>query len=426
MKLKTHAPPVGERIAAGLMQERVRGWWIGLVLATAGASAPAQQLLYGVTGPECSSRGGQIRTWTSTAGIVPQRGECYVPPAMQSGRGGAGTGGGAVPGGAGAALGAAGAALGAAGALGSLLDTLGAMQRDKEERDRQWERELQQDRDRWAAESDGQRRDQLAREMALRAQEHAAILRDEDEAARQRASAANPFATGAYKPQPYDNSDPDLARCREGSSDPWTIAGCYNLGAQPRPAARAPSLREQLSKSLGQDADKDAAAAQRNAQDEAGARAMADQMWDASARERYDQWVRGGNPLMPENTRARAACKGQWTYDGTSAGNCDPQAPKNVRALAFEPQRTAAPQAARQETADRWPRDWRTRDESACRAAGGILVPSRGATDLAGIPQVLLDSPGIAASQLAATPYCRAMPSMSSSKTAEEVRRLAK
>jgi hypothetical protein len=185
-------------------------------------------------------------------------------------------------------------------------------------------------------------------------------------------------------------------------------------------------LRDQLRKSLGQDDDKDAAAAQRAAQDEAGARALADQMWDASARERYDQWVRGGNPLMPENTRARAACKGQWTYDGTSAGNCDAQAPKNVRALAFEPQRASTQQPAKQEASDRWPRDWRTRDENACRAAGGILVASRGASDLAGIPQVLLDNPGVAASQLAATPYCREMPAMSSAKTAAEVRRLAK
>src|SRR6185503_19182844 len=39
----------------------------------------------------------------------------------------------------------------------------------------------------------------------------------------------------APRPQPYDNSDPDLAKCREGSNAPWTIAGCYDLG---RPVPR--------------------------------------------------------------------------------------------------------------------------------------------------------------------------------------------
>ena len=37
----------------------------------------------------------------------------------------------------------------------------------------------------------------------------------------------------APPPMPYDNGDPDLAKCREGAKDPWTIAGCYDLRGKP-------------------------------------------------------------------------------------------------------------------------------------------------------------------------------------------------
>ena len=65
-------------------------------------------------------------------------------------------------------------------------------------------------------------------------------------------AAARPTIPVAPPPMPYDNSDPDLARCREGARTPETIAGCYDLGRGPsaRQAAPRPSLRDRLKKAL--------------------------------------------------------------------------------------------------------------------------------------------------------------------------------
>jgi hypothetical protein len=82
------------------------GYWFPVIaalvlaaLALPARPALAQQLISGMTGSACAARGGQITTWTNTAGRGPDVGDCYIPPR---------TGSVAAPsgGGAGAALGA--------------------------------------------------------------------------------------------------------------------------------------------------------------------------------------------------------------------------------------------------------------------------------------------------------------------------------
>jgi len=56
--------------------------------------------------------------------------------------------------------------------------------------------------------------------------------------AAQRDTAGRTVIPVSRGPMPFDNSDPDLAKCREGSKDPWTIAGCYDLSRWPRQRRR--------------------------------------------------------------------------------------------------------------------------------------------------------------------------------------------
>lgn len=94
-------------------------------------------------------------------------------------------------------------------------------------------------------------------------------------------------------PIPYDNSDPDLAKCREGEIAPWTIAGCYDLGGSP---PRRDTTAEQ----------------------------RAVQQWRADAEQRLAEAIRNGRQIVPEDRDARATCRGTWMYDGLSAGACTP------------------------------------------------------------------------------------------------------
>jgi hypothetical protein len=168
------------------------------------------------------------------------------------------------------------------------------------------------------------------------------------------APAASAVDPGAMRPQPYNNNnnnnnnaDPDLAKCREGSNQPWTIAGCYDLHA---PAAAKPrdGIREQLRRALA-----------------------------------------GGNDDIGDDAA--------------------PEPPAQVatapRVAAPQP---AATQAATPESNSPWAKGpWRTSDERACRDAGGMLVKPSASDDLTGIPQVVLDNPEVPRAQLAATPYCK-------------------
>lgn len=130
---------------------------------------------------------------------------------------------------------------------------------------------------------------------------------------------ARPTIPVAPPPMPYDNSDPDLARCREGEKAPWTIAGCYDLGKGP-PAAQAvprPSLRDRLKKALDALPDTRPGPAR-----EADAEPQYDRQWQPAAEARLNDAIRNGMAVASENRLARAACSGAWVYDGFSEGEC--------------------------------------------------------------------------------------------------------
>jgi hypothetical protein len=109
------------------VNERVLGektmkvaWLVGVVVVAVlviGSPVKAQQLLGGLTGSQCSARGGQITTWTSTAGRGPNVGDCYIAPRSGGGSAGGFTGGGG-------GLGALGAGLQFLDALSNFVDSL--------------------------------------------------------------------------------------------------------------------------------------------------------------------------------------------------------------------------------------------------------------------------------------------------------------
>lgn len=85
----------------------IRSSTVGLILFSVfcTSAATAQQLFVQQTASQCAARGGQIITWTNTAGNGVNVGECYVRP-----RAGGGSGGGYYSGGTGRAAAALGAA----------------------------------------------------------------------------------------------------------------------------------------------------------------------------------------------------------------------------------------------------------------------------------------------------------------------------
>lgn len=109
-------------------------------------------------------------------------------------------------------------------------------------------------------------------------------------------------------PRPYDNSDPELAKCREGEIAPWTIAGCYDLGGKPPGRDTASEQRAIL-------------------------------QWQADAGRRLAEAIRNGRQVVRENREARAACHGTWMYDGLSEGSCTPGPYPLVYAITIPGQR---------------------------------------------------------------------------------------
>ncbi len=112
----------------------------------------------------------------------------------------------------------------------------------------------------------------------------------------------------SQQPQPYDNSDPALARCREGEKAPWTIAGCYDLGAKPPPRKLVKKPREpEMVGTPSNDAEMEA-------------KVMGP--WKKNAAARLLQAMQAGQVPVPEDIKGRDDCKGAWMYDGLSAGTC--------------------------------------------------------------------------------------------------------
>lgn len=65
----------------------MRFFSLAILLATVcagGISSNAQQLIPKQTAQQCAARGGSITTWTNTAGVGVDVGECYVPPSAGS------------------------------------------------------------------------------------------------------------------------------------------------------------------------------------------------------------------------------------------------------------------------------------------------------------------------------------------------------
>jgi len=149
----------------------------------------------------------------------------------------------------------------------------------------------------------------------------------------------------APPPMPYDNSDPDLARCREGSKEPWTIAGCYDL-AKMRAASQSPEtrprteLRDQLRRALSEKEDPAGSAGPTrdiaNEQKQIAA-------WKERAQARLAEALRNGATFVPEDKAARAACEGWWLYEGLSPGRCEPG--RNRLVYAVDPPVQSQPSA---------------------------------------------------------------------------------
>jgi hypothetical protein len=194
-------------------------------------------------------------------------------------------------------------------------------------------------------------------------------------------------------------SDDALDQCRDGDAAPWTVAGCYDLLSQPaaqnRPGALIAEARENIERALRESR---AAERQRNesAEESAEETAVAAQLyrdWQADAARRYDRWVDEGHPFVAENTAARDACTGRWTYDGTSAGSCDPGQSRARWELTFKARQPPSSEEEERVASSGLP--WRTNSEADCRNAGGIPVKPLGYGDITGIPAQLLDDPTV-------------------------------
>lgn len=140
----------------------------------------------------------------------------------------------------------------------------------------------------------------------------------------------------APPPMPYDNSDPDLAKCREGSKAPWTIAGCYDLGARPpsRATTATPpdSLRDKLRRAMSSPPGSDDEQVATPSGDPAY-EARVQEAWKKSAQARLLRAVQQGQAVVPENLQGRADCAGAWLYDGFGPGTCSPWNRKVVYAV---------------------------------------------------------------------------------------------
>ena len=153
-------------------------------------------------------------------------------------------------------------------------------------------------------------------------------------------AAARPTIPVAPPAMPYDSSDPDLAKCREGENAPWTIAGCYDLaGKGPRkPQPTAPeSLRDRLEKALANKGSPEAGPT-RDLENEK--KQIAE--WKQRAEERLRDAIRNGQRFVPENRAARDGCNGVWLYDGLSPGRCEPG--RNRLVYAVDPPQQQAQQ----------------------------------------------------------------------------------
>jgi hypothetical protein len=175
-----------------------------LVAAVAVATKPAaaQQLLSGMTGPACAARGGQITTWTNTAGRGPNVGDCYIPPRF----GGAG-----VP----SSGGRAGAALGAGfmflDALSNLLDSAPDSPSTSEPHS-DWDDYL--------------RSPEYQREKAEREEEYARERREHEAALNDKTDEVSDFIrSGPAKPKA--GADP----CAGYPPGPAGVAQCYQAAA---------------------------------------------------------------------------------------------------------------------------------------------------------------------------------------------------
>jgi hypothetical protein len=219
------------------------------------------------------------------------------------------------------------------------------------------------------------------------------VLGDGPGGAPNRAASA-PSRSPQAQPSTSPNDDA-LDQCRDGAAAPWTIAGCYNLLGQPaaqnRPGALAARLRASIAATMR--ADRAAEQQRQESAEEAAVQARLSRDWRADATRRYDRWVADHRDFVPENTAARDACTGRWTFDGTSPGSCDPEQSRARWELAFE-RRKPPSQAETQRVADSG-LPWRTNSETDCRNAGGIPVRPATESDITGIPPQLLDDPTV-------------------------------
>jgi len=234
--------------------------------------ALAQQLLTGMTGPACAAAGGSIRTWTSTAGMRPMVGECYVPPRINRG-GNAGYSGGGGSSSLGRAQGLLGAAQGFLGALRSLVpdDDEDVAADDDGAAERQQIAEMAEEaNDRGIAATEAGDYDEALAEFELAAAHfeslgddanyeivmrnagvaEARLEAEAEDARRERAAAdareeARRAAEAAVKREPYN--------CGPGPHPP-DVVGCYDLG--PKPPAKTPpkknALRDDIKKKLAE------------------------------------------------------------------------------------------------------------------------------------------------------------------------------
>ncbi len=212
-------------------------------------------------------------------------------------------------------------------------------------------------------------------------------------------AAAQPTSANSAAPA-LASGDAALDACREGAVAPWTVAGCYNLMRAPAVQDRPGGLREQLRRRLAQGAhpEEDALERRENAAraETAAERAVQEQLrqdWSKDALHRYERWAAAGHQQIPENTAGRAACTGRWTYDGTSAGTCDPERARARWALVFTPQPT--PSQAEWDRVAARDLPWRMNSEADCRAAGGLAVRPQDGGDDTGLPAQLLEDPSV-------------------------------
>jgi hypothetical protein len=224
--------------------------------------------------------------------------------------------------------------------------------------------------------------------------------------ARPRLAAASPSSSPSPTAASTSPSDDALDACRDGAAAPWTIAGCYNLlgapAAQNRPGALAAKLRESL--------ERDTRATQASKQqqeeraEEAAVQARLYRDWRADAVRRYDRWVDEHHDFVPEDKRARDACRGRWTFDGTAPGSCDPEQSPARWELTFEPRQPPSDAEAVRVVSSGLP--WRTNSETDCRNAGGIPVKPTAENDITGLPPQLLADPTVDQARLRQAYLC--------------------